>query len=138
MERSYLLLLGALSGLVSVLFHAVLWSLVDTVRPATTASRRAPTARLDFPDILLHVTSGTGLGLLFWLSWGLAAMIDVAWWLRGLAFGSLAWVFVGLPAILSLARARTGEGGTGAVALQWATTCLITGLACAWSWQRAM
>lgn len=137
MERSYLLLLGALSGLVSVLLHAVLWSLIDVVRPR--ADTGAAAARLDFPDIVLHVMAGTGLGLFFWMSWGLAAMIDVAWWIRGAAFGGLAWVCVGLPAIVSLARARcTAAGATSVVALQWATTCLIAGLACAWSWQRAM
>jgi len=137
MERSYLLLLGALSGLVSVLFHAVLWSLFNVVRPHTDASAAA--GRLDFPDIVLHVVSGTGLGLFFWMSWGLAAMIDVAWWIRGMAFGGLAWMFVAVPAIISLARTRAAAAGaTSVVALQWATTCLIAGLACAWSWQRAM
>lgn len=139
MERSYLLLLGALSGLVSVLFHAVLWSLIDVVRPAAGADPKSAAARLDIPDIALHVASGTGLGLLFWLSWGLAALVDVPWWLRGIAFGALAWVCIGLPAIISLARAKSGAAGaTSVVALQWATTCFIVGLACSWSWQRAM
>ena len=59
MERSYLLLLGALSGLVSVLFHVVLWSLIELVRPAGGAApinveARAAMSRLDIPDILLH------------------------------------------------------------------------------------
>lgn len=138
MERSYLLLLGSLSGLVSVLLHAVVWSLLDALYPKA-AAERAGAARLDLPDIVLHAVSGTGLGLVFWLSWGLAAMVDVRWWLRGASFGALAWLFVALPAIISLARAKSGApGATVAVALQWATTCLITGLACAWSWQRAM
>jgi hypothetical protein len=138
MERSYLLLLGALSGLVSVLIHAVFWSLVELLRAAAPQPKTA-TAKLDFPDILLHVSAGTGLGLFFWLSWGLAAVVAVPWWTRGLVFGGLAWVFIGLPAIISLARARSGAAGaTSAIALQWATTCLIAGLACAWSWARAM
>lgn len=142
MERSYLLLLGALSGLVSVLLHAVLWSLLELVRPAggtlVAIETRAAMARIDIPDILLHVLGGIGLGLIFWLSWGLAAVVSVPWWTRGLVFGGLAWAFVGLPAIISLARARSGAlGATGVIALQWATTCVIAGLACAWSWERA-
>lgn len=143
MERSYLLLLGALSGLVSVLLHAVLWSLLELVRPASGAAAinletRAAMARLDVPDILLHVLAGVGLGLMFWLSWGLAAVVSVPWWARGFTFGGLAWAVMGLPAIISLARARSGaRGATGVIALQWATTCLIAGLACAWSWERA-
>lgn len=143
MERSYLLLLGALSGLVSVLFHVVLWSLIELLRPAGGAApvnveTRAAMSRLDVPDILLHVAAGIGLGLMFWLSWGLAAVVSVPWWARGLMFGALAWTVMGLPAIVSLARARGGTRGTiGVIALQWATTCLIAGLACAWSWERA-
>lgn len=143
MERSYLLLLGALSGLVSVLFHVVLWSLIELVRPAGGAApinveARAAMSRLDIPDILLHVLAGIGLGLMFWLSWGLAAVVSVPWWARGLIFGVLAWTVMGLPLMISLARARSGaRGATGVIALQWATTCLIAGLACAWSWARA-
>jgi hypothetical protein len=142
MERSYLLLLGALSGLVSVLLHAVLWSLLELIRPAVGTARdsgaRSAMARLDIPDIALHVMWGIGLGLLFWLSWGLAAVVSVPWWTRGLVFGGLAWAFMGLPAIVSLARARGGSrGATSVIALQWATTCVIAGLACAWSWERA-
>jgi hypothetical protein len=143
MERSYLLLLGALSGLVSVLFHVVLWSLIELARPAGSGApinveTRAAMTRLDVPDILLHVLAGIGLGLMFWLSWGLAAVVSVPWWARGLMFGGLAWAVLGLPAMLSLMRARSGaRGATAVIALQWATTCLIAGLACAWSWERA-
>jgi hypothetical protein len=143
MERSYLLLLGALSGLVSVLLHVVLWSLIELARPARGAApinveTRAAMSRLDIPDILLHVLAGIGLGLMFWLSWGLAAVVSVPWWMRGLVFGGLAWTVLGLPAMISITRARSGaRGATGVIALQWATTCLIAGLACAWSWERA-
>ena len=65
MERSYLLLTGALSGLVSVLAHAVIWSLAEVVRPRI-ATLNASNQQLDVPDILLHMLAGTGLGLLFW------------------------------------------------------------------------
>lgn len=135
MERSYLLLLGALSGLVSVLLHAVCWSLLVLIRPAT--ARDTHVTSLDIPDILLHVASGTGLGLFFWLSWGLAAIVDVPWWTRGLAFAALAWGVTTAPALLSLARSRGSSGSlASSVALQWATTCVIAGLACAWSWAK--
>ncbi|HKE93149.1 MAG TPA: hypothetical protein VKB34_02495 [Povalibacter sp.] len=138
MERSYLLLTGALSGLVSLLAHAVIWSIVEMIQPrirVATASNR----QLDVPDILLHLVAGTGLGLLFWLSWGLAAIVDVPWWRRGLIFGSLTWLTVATPAVFSMARARQISFGPALViATRWATTCLIAGLACAWGWQRAM
>ncbi|MFL6577740.1 MAG: hypothetical protein ACJ8MR_14060, partial [Povalibacter sp.] len=88
MERSYLLLTGALSGLVSLLAHAVLWSFAEMIKPQLR-TRQIPHRQLDVPDILLHLIAGTGLGLLFWLSWGLTAIVSVPWWTRGLAFASL-------------------------------------------------
>lgn len=138
MERSYLLLTGALSGLVSVLAHAVIWSLAEVVRPRMAALNTS-NQQLDVPDILLHMLAGTGLGLLFWLSWGLAAIVDVPWWLRGLTFGSLGWLILGLPAVISLARAKEiALAPTAVIATRWAMTCVITGLACAWSWGRSL
>ena len=136
MDRSYLLLVGALSGLVSVLTHAVLGSVFDMLRPKV-ATNTSVTANVDVPDILLHMLAGTGLGLLFWLSWGLAAVVSVPWWIRGLVFGALCWLILGLPAVVSLARARRiTPGPTAVIASQWATTCIVAGLACAWSWGR--
>lgn len=135
MERSYLLLTGALSGLVSALAHAVIWSLAEAVRPRLAATNAA-SQQFDVPDMILHMLAGTGLGLLFWLSWGLTAIVDVPWWLRGLTFGSLGWLTLGLPAVISTARAaEIARAGAAAIAARWAMTCVITGLACAWSWQ---
>jgi hypothetical protein len=136
MDRSYLLLIGALSGLVSVLTHAVLGSLIDMLRPKGR-SNTSLTANVDVPDIVLHIVAGIGLALLFWLSWGLAAVVSVRWWVRGLSFGALCWVTLGLPAVISLARSRGITAGPAAViATQWASTCIVAGLACAWTWAR--
>ncbi len=138
MERSYLLLTGALSGLVSLLAHAVIWSIVEMIQPRlrmVNASNR----QLDVPDILLHLLAGTGLGLLFWLSWGMVAIVAVPWWWRGLIFGGLTWLTLATPAVISMARARQmGAGPTFVIATRWATTCLIAGLACAWGWERGV
>lgn len=138
MERSYLLLTGALSGLVSVLAHAVIWSVAEMIQPRMRAAN-ASNRQLDVPDVLLHLVAGTGLGLLFWLSWGLVAVVDVAWWWRGLIFGALTWFALAMPGVISMARARQISAGPAAViATRWATTCVIAGLACAWSWQSRM
>ena len=136
MEHSYLLLTGALSGLVSLLAHAVLWSLAEMLRPQLHTAT-APHRQLDIPDVLLHLVAGTALGLLFWLSWGLTAIVGVPWWVRGLTFAALTWIGIALPASLSMARARQLTAGSIIViATRWATTCLIAGLACAWGWNR--
>jgi hypothetical protein len=89
--------------------------------------------------VLLHFLGGTGLGILFWLSWGLAALIDVSWWQRGLVFGGLAWTSLSVPSILTAAFARdlTWQSSL-SLLLQWASTCLLAGCACAWSWESVL
>jgi hypothetical protein len=136
MERSYLLLTGALSGLVSLLAHSVLWSIAEMLRPrmrVVNASNR----QLDVPDILLHLFAGIGLGGLFWISWGLAALVDVTWWQRGLIFGGITSVMVTTPAVISVGRAgQLSSSITLLIVSRWITTCMLAGLACAWSWSR--
>lgn len=138
MERSYLLLTGSLSGLVSILAQAVLWSLAEAAFPRLQAENAA-SRQLDVPDILVHMAAGVGLGLLFWLSWGLTAIVDVSWWQRGLIFGGLTWAVLIAPSVISVARAMQIAAVPATVlAMRWATTCMIAGLACAWSWERGL
>lgn len=133
MDLAYLILTGCLSGLVSVLMHSVLWSAVEAMRPNVTI------APLQMSDALLHMVYGTGFALLFWLSWGLAAVVDVPWWVRGLSFGILCWLAFALPSLIGVALARAiPMATTAALASRWATTSLIAGLACAWSWERSL
>jgi hypothetical protein len=133
MGLAYLMLTGSLSGLVSVLMHSVLWSIVEAVRPA------APAAPLQFSEALLHMVFGIGFGLLFWLSWGLAAVVDVPWCVRGLSFGSLCWLAFALPSLIGAALAGAiPRAATATLASRWATTSLIAGLACAWSWEQSL
>lgn len=138
MERSYLLLTGSLSGLVSILAQAVLWSLAEAAFPRLQAENAA-SRQLDVPDILVHMAAGVGLGLLFWLSWGLTAIVDVSWWQRGLIFGGLTWAVLIAPSVISVARAmQIAVVPATVLAMRWATTCVIAGLACAWSWERGL
>ena len=137
MELSYLLLMGGMSGLVAVLAHSVIYSFYELIR-----RRGTQLSSFDLSDALLHLICGTGLGLLFWLSWGLAALVDVPWWVRGVAFALLCWVPLSLPAVMGAwISAAPGRGlSTKTMAMmasRWATTCLIAGLTCAWSWERA-
>jgi hypothetical protein len=137
-ELSYLLIMGSLSGLVAVLAHSVICSVYQLVRSGDTQA-----SAVTFTDAFLHLICGTGLGLLFWLSWGLAAVVDVPWWIRGLSFAMLCWVPVSLPAVVAAWISAAPERGLSTktmvvMASRWATTCLIAGLACAWSWERSM
>jgi hypothetical protein len=134
MELSYLLFTGSLSGLVSILGHSVVWSLVEI------AGHRRPGIRerqVQISEALLHMLFGVTLGFLFWLSWGLAAIVQVPWWVRGLAFGGLAAVAL-FPALLNTVMSGRMQGSLFAIfGSRWVTTCLVAGLSCAWSWEKA-
>ena len=131
MDLTYLMLTGSLSGLVSVLLHSVLSSARTAVRPGATIPP------LQVSDALLHMLYGCGFALLFWLSWGLAAVVAVPWWVRGLVFGALCWLSFAVPSLVGLAMSRgLGVPAIAALASRWATTSVIAGLACAWSWER--
>lgn len=134
MELSYLLLIGSLSGLLSVLLHSVVGSAIGWLRQPA-----AEVPPLQYSEAALHMICGTGLGLLFWLSWGLAAVVQVPWWVRGLTFGGLCWLAFAVPGTVNLALLRSVPAATTfAVASRWGTTCLFAGLTCAWSWERAV
>jgi hypothetical protein len=128
-------MMGALSGLVAVLAHSVVYSLFELIR-----TRGAAGGTLQLTDALLHLICGAGLGLLFWLSWGLAGLVEVSWWVRGVTFASLCWLPISLPAVLNAYFDARGLSGSmlAAMASRWATTCLIAGLTCAWSWERSV
>jgi hypothetical protein len=132
MDLAHLMLTGSLSGVISVLLHSILAS----ARSAAIAVPVVPP--LQVSDALLHMTYGMGFGLLFWLSWGLAAVVDVPWWVRGLSFGSLCWLAFSVPGVVGVGLARRLPVPVIAgLASRWATTSLIAGLSCAWSWDRS-
>ena len=131
MDLAYLMLTGSLSGLVSVLLHSILATAGAALRPS------AVIPPLQISDALLHMLYGMGFALLFWLSWGMAAVVDVPWWVRGLSLGSLCWLSFAVPSVVGVALARALPVATiASLASRWATTSVIAGLACAWSWER--
>lgn len=131
MDLAYLMLTGSLSGLVSVLLHSILASARSALRPGVVV------AQLQLSDALLHMLYGMGFALLFWLSWGMAAVVDVPWWVRGLSFASLCWLSFSVPGVVGVALAHgLRVTAIAAAASRWATTSAIAGLACAWSWER--
>ena len=133
MDLTYLMLTGGLSGLVSVLLHSIVASARTSIRPG------AVVPPMQASDALLHMLYGAGFALLFWLSWGLAAVVDVPWWVRGLSFGSLCWVSFAVPGVVGIALSRDlPVAAIAEAAMRWASTSVIAGLACAWSWERML
>ncbi len=136
MELTQLLLTGSLTGLISVLAHSALWSAA-----AMLGRRVRPIAHAEPPisEAILHMIAGIALAFLFWLSWGLAALTEGRWWVRGISFGGLCWLALALPTIGSLVVGRAIDTRAGMlIASRWATTALGVGLACAWTWHRAV
>ncbi|MEY4931864.1 MAG: hypothetical protein RLZZ403_184 [Pseudomonadota bacterium] len=131
-----LLLFGAIGGLTSVLVAALLRSLLSAATLQATGPQ-SPSALLpswrDIFEAATHVFSGAGIGLVFWLSWGFAAIVTVPWWVRGVAFGGTCALVVAVPALLGTAL-RTGLRSKQAAGLliEWTYTCVMAGLACAW------
>lgn len=132
------MLTGSLSGLISILGHSVVWSGVELLRGGAGESAAGRSA-VAVSEALLHMLCGIGLGCLFWLSWGLAAIVAVPWWVRGLVFAALCWIALTLPMLVDLAFARRLPARAALVAAaRWGTTCFVAGLACAWSWERML
>jgi hypothetical protein len=136
MEISYFLLNGSLGALISILAHSVTYSGLELLRRPQLNALLA-TLQVSVAETMLHMLSGIAMGFLFWLSWGLAAVVDVPWWGRGLGFGVLCALGVALPSLATLSMIRREPMTISlAVSARWLTTCLIVGLACAWQWAK--
>jgi hypothetical protein len=128
---------GGLSGLLSVFGHSVAWSMAERLGLRSTNSPLEvhPTVI----EMLLHLIAGVALGAMFWLSWGLAAVVDVTWYVRGCAFAALIFVAACLPALASfIFAARESKVSSVAFIARWATTCLAVSLSCSWNWSHAL
>ena len=100
------------------------------------ASRVETAARL-FAGAALRAAAGAALGFLFWLGWGLIAIVGAPWYATGLLFGSLAWLAVVAPTLGTLALRGPGPlQPLLAHAVEWLFTCAAIGLLCALAWQR--
>lgn len=130
MPLTLLLLYGSMGGLAGVLVSAVLKPLLPGTRAAAKLSLR------ELVEVVAHLFAGAGIAALYWLSWGFAALVAVPWWQRGFIFGGACWVALALPVLVTVtARGAPPPGKVAAQAFDWAWTCLLAGLACAWSWQ---
>jgi hypothetical protein len=130
-----LLLYGAFGGLASVLLAALFRSLLAAGKRGSggTGVTSVLPSWQEACEAATHVFAGAGIGVLFWLSWGFAALVTVPWWVRGIAFGGACATAIALPALAST-RLRGGlrAGLVGVLLLEWSYTCVMAGLACAW------
>lgn len=121
----------------------VLWSgLVTTpwlTRGSDPASGdpQAETAARVLAGAALRGTAGAALGFLFWLGWGLIALVDKPWYAVGLLYGGLSWAALVAPVLGTLPlHGRQPTRPLAAHAVEWLFTCLVVGLLCALAWRR--
>jgi hypothetical protein len=90
-----------------------------------------------FVGLGLFGASGAVLGLLFWLGWGLVALIEWPWPSLGLAFGVLSWAALVLPLLAWISLRQRGTRTEAAIfAVEWLVACVAAGLFCAMAWDR--
>ena len=114
----------------------VLWSGLVTTRWLAGASRTETAARI-LAGAVLRGAAGATLGFLFWLGWGLIAVVGRPWYEVGLLYGALAWVGLVAPTLGTFLL--HGQGPARPVvahAVEWLFTCGSIGLLCAFAWHR--
>ena len=139
MELSYQLLAGAAGGLASVLLLGLAAPLILRLRSFTPGIWRQTRATWQIAHAAIQMIAGVGLGLLFWLSWGLAAVVNIGWWQRGAVFGAVAWGVLAVPVLIGNSISFPVEWRAALVTMmEWLCTALCAGLACSWVWARNM
>jgi len=128
-------LAGGLAGVLWSGFVTTPWLAGGTTTPG--ARSPAETAAGVLAGAGLRAAGGAALGFLFWLGWGLIALVGQPWYLVGLLYGGLCWAATIAPALGSwLLRGHGPARGLVAHAVEWLFTCLAIGLLCALSWHR--
>jgi len=116
---------SAAASLAASLLLRPLWSQLAR-RTAQSGWRRSSTLR-ELAYIGGHLLAGALLAMLFWLSWGLAALVSVPWWQRGVVFGLVSGLTLMLPLVVILVALRRESPYLYVVLL---TEALITAIAC--------
>lgn len=138
MELSYHLFTGALAAVLAGLFNTAAFPLLSKLRTNGVKHWREPSLPSQLATLTLYLFVGAGLGLLFWLSWGLTAIVGVPWWLRGSAFALILWCVCCLPLLaMQLLALKTHWSVALTFALDWLVIFFAAGLACAWTWAKA-
>jgi hypothetical protein len=132
------LLAGLAGGLAGVLWSGLVtapWLALGG--DAATGKGQGETAARLFVDAALRAASGAALGFLFWLGWGLIAVVGWPWYAIGLLFGGLCWAAIAAPVLATLLlHGRAQARPVAAHAVEWLVACLSVGLLCALAWHR--
>jgi hypothetical protein len=98
---------------------------------------RTETAARVLGAAALRAVAGGVLGFLFWLGWGLIALVGQPWYAIGLLYGGLCWSAIAAPVLGTLLlRGHATAPALAAHALEWLVSCAAIGLLCALAWHR--
>jgi len=91
---------GVAGGLAGVLWSGMITAhwLARADRGRAMPTRTETAARL-FAGAALRAGSGAALGFLFWLGWGLIAVVGAPWYATGLLYGLLCWASLAVPVL---------------------------------------
>jgi hypothetical protein len=139
MELIFQLAAGAMGALTSVLLLALVTPVLARLCALSPATSGEPGAGSQIAQVAVRILAGVGFGLVFWLSWGLTAIVSVPWWQRGLVFALLAWAVFALPLLTAGALAQRMQWRAMFVtAVEWLVTAACVSMTCAWVWIRPM
>lgn len=128
---------GLSGGLAGVLWSSLVTTPWLARGGAAASDERVESTLRVFAGAALRAVAGAALGFLFWLGWGLIAIVNVPWYAVGLIYGVVSWAALAAPALGTLLlRDRGPTRPIVAHSVEWLVTCVIVGLFCAWSWQR--
>jgi hypothetical protein len=132
-------LAGFAGGLVGSLWSGVVSStLLAPARAARSEAWHGETVGRLLTGAALYGLGGAVLGFLFWLSWGLIALVEQPWPYVGALFGIVCWAGATLPALAMLhLKLREPPRVALVLAVEWLVACLAIGLLCAMAWHRA-
>lgn len=138
-ELFMILLAGFAGGLVGTLWSGLVTGPVLTHAPQLRPAGWAPeTALRLLAGALLYGIGGAVAGFLFWLSWGLTALVATPWPLVGLLYGALLWSIAVLPAVgIGGLRLRQPRALLALLALEYLVATGAVGLFCAYAWHRS-
>ena len=128
---------GLAGGLAGVLWSGVVttpW--LARAGDVASGSHAETTARL-VAGAALRAAAGAALGFLFWLGWGLIALVGQPWYAIGALYGALCWSAIAAPVLGTLLLRRHAPASLlVAHATEWLFTFAAIGLLCALAWHR--
>jgi len=133
-----MVLAGIAGGLVGTLWAGLVSAPLFARWPALRPDAWQPeTAARLLAGAVLHGACGAAAGLLFWLSWGLVAVVSTPWHVVGAIYGALLFAAGGLPTLGALAfRGRPRLGAVAVLAAEALVVAVSAGVMCAYVWAK--